>query len=69
MTTPQYLTIEEVTEKLAVNPKTVYRWLKSGRLKGIKLGSGRTAMWRIAENELNNFIKSHGSSPVTENQE
>lgn len=46
------LTPEEVAERLAVSPKSVREWLRSGKLKGIKLGK----LWRVRESTLEDFI-------------
>lgn len=32
----ELFTVEEVAEKFRVKPRTVYRWLKAGRMKGIR---------------------------------
>lgn len=53
----KFLTKEEVAEFFRVHPKTVERWLKSGLLKGHKLGKGRTALWRIYDTEVELFLK------------
>lgn len=42
------LTVEEVANLLRTTPNTVYRWLRSGRLEGIKIGKE----WRISETAL-----------------
>jgi len=42
----EFKTRKEVAEFFRVNPRTVERWLKSGKLKGYKLGEGKTAPWR-----------------------
>ncbi len=47
------LSPEEVAERLAVNPATVRSWLRSGKLKGIKLGK---KMWRIDEREVQELL-------------
>jgi len=39
--TVELFTVEEVAEKFRVKPRTVYRWLKSGRMKGIKTPGGQ----------------------------
>jgi len=44
------LTPEEVAERLAVTSNTVRGWLRSGTLKGIKLGK---RVWRISESTVN----------------
>lgn len=43
---------EEVAEMYRVNPETVYRWLRLGRLKGKKLGG---QIWRVTESALREF--------------
>jgi len=44
-TTPTYSTPEQVAERFGVTVGTVYDWLKSGKLKGSRVG-GR-GRWRI----------------------
>jgi len=47
------LTVEEVAENLRVTAYTVREHLKSGRLRGMKIGK----LWRIKESDLEAFIK------------
>jgi excisionase family DNA binding protein len=49
----EYLTPEEVAEKLRVHWRTVYVWLRSGKLKGVKAGR----LWRISEEALEEFLE------------
>ena len=51
MMAERFLTVPEVAEQLRITPETVRRWLRSGRLKGVSLGSDR-AGWRIPESEV-----------------
>jgi len=44
---------EEAAEILGVNPGTVRRWLREGKLKGVKVGR----LWRITEEDLKAFIE------------
>jgi len=53
MTQEQYYSIEEVSKMLKVAYLTVYRWIKSGKLKAIKAGK----QYRISKTELNLFTK------------
>ena len=46
------LTPEDVAQLLSVSLKTVGNWLRSGQLRGIKLGR----LWRIPEQELERFV-------------
>lgn len=47
------LSPEDVAERLAVNSATVRSWLRSGKLKGVKLGK---KMWRIDEREVRELL-------------
>lgn len=55
----EYYTKGEVAKLLRVHPRTVERWLKEGSLKGNKLGSSKTSLWRISKAELKKFIEKH----------
>ena len=43
-----YLTVEEMAQTLRVEVGTVRRWLRSGKLRGLKLDR----VWRIPQTEL-----------------
>lgn len=49
----QLLTPEDVAERLRVSRLTVGNWLRSGTLKGVKVGR----LWRVRESDLENFLK------------
>lgn len=46
---------KEVANMLGVETNTVREWLKSKKLKGIKIGD--RGQWRIPERELNEYLK------------
>lgn len=48
-----YYTPKEVSEKLKLNARTVYKWIREEKLKAVKLGD----VWRISESELNRLLK------------
>lgn len=48
---PELYTPTEVAQKLKVSPKTVYSWLKSGKIEGVKIGK----LWRIRKEALEEF--------------
>jgi excisionase family DNA binding protein len=48
----ELLTVEEVANILRLNVRTIWRMLKDGRLKGIRLGGG----WRIPKAELEKIL-------------
>lgn len=58
MSLAELLTAEEVATYLRVAPNTVYRWLRSGKLAGIKIGKE----WRISRLELDAFLTNRAVS-------
>ena len=50
-------TVDEVADRLRVSKPTVTSWLRTGRLKGYRVG-GKKAGWRIEEEDLERFIAS-----------
>jgi excisionase family DNA binding protein len=53
------LTPEEVAERLRVTRPTVYTWLKSGRLRGLRAGKA----WRVRTEDLDTFMRGAHSEP------
>jgi excisionase family DNA binding protein len=45
------LTVRQAAERLQLNPETVRRWVRSGKVRGVSLGSDR-AGFRIPESEV-----------------
>jgi excisionase family DNA binding protein len=62
MTDEPLLTVHEVAQRLRLNPETVRRWLKSGRMRGMSLGSDR-AGWRIPESEIRRVLSEGTARP------
>lgn len=48
------LNIKEVTKRLRVSERSVFRYIHSGKLKASKIG-----YWRIAESDLEKFLLSN----------
>jgi excisionase family DNA binding protein len=48
-----YRTPEEVAGELHVTRRTVYEWLRSGRLRGVRAGRG----WRIRSEDVELFLR------------
>lgn len=46
------LTPEEAASRLAVSPKSIREWLRTGKLKGVKAGR----LWRIREHDIYTFL-------------
>ena len=49
------LRVEQVARQLDLSIETVRRWLRSGRIRGVRLG-GSKAGWRIPESELRRIL-------------
>jgi excisionase family DNA binding protein len=45
----ELLTVKEVAARLKLNPQTVRRWIRSGRLRGVRVGARG---WRVREMEV-----------------
>ena len=54
MTDERYWRVPEVAERLRVDPETVRRWLRAGKLRGMLLS--QQGGYRIPESELRRFI-------------
>ncbi|HLD30662.1 MAG TPA: helix-turn-helix domain-containing protein [Patescibacteria group bacterium] len=52
-------TIDEIAKILRVHPRTVNRYIESGRLKASKLG-----VWRIKQSDLNAFLEETSNTPL-----
>ena len=48
-------TVNEVADHLKTTPETVRRWLRSGRLQGIRLG-GTKLGYRVSASALERFL-------------
>jgi len=46
-------TVEEAAQILSIHPDTLRIWLRTGKIKGVKIGRG----WRISETELEALTK------------
>ena len=50
----KFYTVDDLVVMFDVHPETIRRMLKSGELKGFKMGKG----WRITEEEVERYIES-----------
>lgn len=50
-----FLEIRAVAERFSVTPYTVRKWLREGRLKGVKMSNGPKAKWRVSEGAIRAF--------------
>jgi len=49
------LTVPEVAERLRLNEETVRRWLRTGKIQGVRLG-GTRAGYRIPASEVDRLL-------------
>ena len=49
----EFLTVEQVAELLQVHWQTILNYIKSGKLKAIRLGKG----YRIEKSEIDKFVQ------------
>ncbi len=54
------LTPGQVAERLQLQERTVTRWLRTGYLRGFKLGKE----WRVSSEDLLSFIEHHANKPL-----
>jgi excisionase family DNA binding protein len=48
-----YLSAEDIAERLNVGSATVRKWLREGKLKGVRAGR----LWRVKEIDLQAFLE------------
>jgi excisionase family DNA binding protein len=56
----KYYTPKEVAQELRVTERTVYHWLTSGRLRGMRAGT----RWRIRPQDVETFMRRPGGEAV-----
>ena len=56
-------TLEEVCEILSITKRTVYNYIKAGKLPAVKMGK----YWRVSEENLKAFIET-GTPVLDENR-
>jgi excisionase family DNA binding protein len=55
------LTVDEVAARIRTTPETVRRWLRGGRLAGVRPGGTRLG-WRVREADLQRFLSRPGTA-------
>ncbi|MCX7706948.1 MAG: helix-turn-helix domain-containing protein [Anaerolineae bacterium] len=59
-----FLTIPEAAEYLHVSERSVYRWLRTGRLRCFRLGN----ITRIALHDLEQFVQRYSTPEVNDDE-
>ncbi|MCZ8180886.1 MAG: helix-turn-helix domain-containing protein [Rhizobium sp.] len=55
----RYQTVPDLAQRLDVSEATVRQWIRSGALRAIDVGRG----WRIADADLERFLKARETMP------
>jgi excisionase family DNA binding protein len=58
------MTVEQVAKRLQLHPATIRRWIKSGKLRGISLGSDR-AGFRVRRQEVDQIASGAFQTDLT----
>jgi excisionase family DNA binding protein len=64
MENDQWLSVQQIAERLQAHEQTVRRWLRSGELSGVLLGD-KTG-WRVRPEDLEMYLRSKGWKPQEE---
>lgn len=48
-----HYTVNEVAANLRVTPRTIYNYIKTGKLRGIKIAN----KWRFSKKHMDDFLK------------
>lgn len=64
MTDERYLRVPEVADRLRVDPETVRRWLRAGKLRGVLIS--QQGGYRVPESELQRFLAERGGGMQSE---
>ena len=63
----EYLTVDQVAERLRVSAWTVRRWLRGGELEGSYLSD--RAGWRVPDGAIERFLQARSNQVGEETQE
>ena len=61
----EYYTVEQISNMLAIHPKTIQRYIREGKLRASKIGKG----WRVSGHDLSVFVANNRDErPGSENR-
>ncbi len=49
----EYYTPDEISKMLKIDVRTLYRWIREGKIYAIKIGH----FWRVPESEIRRLLK------------
>ena len=61
----EWLTAEEIAERLKVHKRTVLRWVAAGALRGYRFGA-ESGMVRVTRSDLEHFLEERATRPKPE---
>jgi excisionase family DNA binding protein len=53
----RYLSADDIAAQIKMSALTVRKWLRSGKLKGVRAGR----LWRVKESDLHAFLERNGA--------
>lgn len=53
-----HYSVKDIAKILSVNPETVRRWVRDGKIKAEPIGTNRKKGFKITKEELKNFLDS-----------
>jgi excisionase family DNA binding protein len=54
--TERLLKIDEAAERLGMRPFTIRKWLRQGKLRGVKTAPHQRGKWRVPESAVVEFV-------------
>ena len=61
VTEDRLLTVEQVADQVQVSQETVRRWLRTGRLRGVRPGGSKIG-WRVRSSDVDRFLTEAGEA-------
>ncbi len=62
---PTLYTVREIADTLRIHPRTAYRLIQEGKIRGIKVGS----QWRVPESSLLEYIETGLQAPCKKSKD
>lgn len=59
------LTVFDVAKRMNISERTVFRWIKTGKLKSVRVGR----VVRVTPDDLNRFVQMHKSGHRASNHQ
>jgi excisionase family DNA binding protein len=63
---PKTLTVEHLVEILGRRKPTIYKWLQSGEIPAMRIGSPHGGTWVILREDVRDWLESRRNTPKGE---